>query len=82
MLGRTKLSFGILLLATSCLALGTSTPTASANPVANEHNRGTAVFEENLCGIDVITIVHYIDNFHVRLNRDASSCSSPPVAPM
>jgi hypothetical protein len=47
------------------------TPTASAQPVERSHDRGTfTVDPDNVCGIDVITTVQFVNNFIQRLGRN------------
>ena len=46
-------------------------PTASAQPVERSHDRGTfTVDPDNVCGIDVITTVQFVNNFIQRLGRN------------
>jgi len=65
-----RASAGLLALAACCVATVVAAPGASGQLVEREHNQGTDVFEENICGVDVITTIHFIDNFQVRLGRN------------
>ena len=52
-------------------AFSVGAPTASAQPVARSHDRGTfTVDRDNVCGIDVITTVQFVNNFIQRLGRN------------
>jgi len=42
-------------------------PTASARLIGRSHDRGTDTFAEELCGIDVITTVQFVENSHARI---------------
>ena len=46
-------------------------PTAWAQPVERSHDHGTfTVDPDNVCGIDVITTVQFVNNFIQRLGRN------------
>ena len=61
--------FRIVLLATvlASAAVLAAAPTASARLIERSHDRGTDTFAEQLCGIDVITTVQFVDNSHARI---------------
>lgn len=58
------------LAAAACLTALTAAPAAAEKPFENFHDRGTETFEENLCGIDVVTTVSFVDHFMGRIGPD------------
>lgn len=54
----------------ACLIGLTAAPATAAKPFENVTERFTDTFEEELCGIDVVTTVSFVDHFLARIGPD------------